>query len=233
MFARILRQNREIKEKFYNLISEKENNQKRIFLEKFDKNLFLKVLKPFANIWYTYELKSKKKKGDDGETDVSFFLWICLSRKAIIVNDVVLEVAKGEFIQIDHLIFHQKGIFVIETKNWNGALICDKDIWRLKVGNTWQEVSSPSKQNQRHVRLLLKWFENNLPERLYKKIKDYVFPVVVFPRANWIKVKNCSMPVFKGKLSLLLYIISQKNKVFEEQELTYIAAKVVSVKPFD
>jgi hypothetical protein len=31
MFARILRQNSEIKEKFYNLISEKENNQKKNF----------------------------------------------------------------------------------------------------------------------------------------------------------------------------------------------------------
>ncbi|RDI90840.1 nuclease-related domain family protein [Thermosipho africanus Ob7] len=31
MFAKIFRQNREIKEKFYNLISEKENNQKKNF----------------------------------------------------------------------------------------------------------------------------------------------------------------------------------------------------------
>lgn len=76
--------------------------------------------------------------------------------QVIVINDLVLEVEPDKFIQIDHFVLNTNGIFVLETKSWDGAFLGTKDKWRMKQGNKWVEVRSPTKQNERHVKLFKK-----------------------------------------------------------------------------
>ena len=67
--------------------------------------------------------KDKRVKGMAGEIFVGYFLKKLLDKDQYqIVNDVLIPDQYGGTTQIDHIVFSQYGIFVIETKNWGGKI---------------------------------------------------------------------------------------------------------------
>lgn len=59
-------------------------------------------------------------KGFFGEIFIRFLLRFLDKEKYIVVNDVLIPTLDGRTSQIDHVIISIYGIFVIETKNYNG-----------------------------------------------------------------------------------------------------------------
>lgn len=116
--------------------------------------------KPLAGIAFDLRHKSDCEKGDTGESKAILGFWTLLPREWILINDVILEPVPEEFIQVDHMLIGPPGIFFIETKAWEGAFQGYKDNWKRKQGNTWVRCDSPTKQNERHVRLFKKWLED-------------------------------------------------------------------------
>nr|WP_245522872.1 nuclease-related domain-containing protein [Thermoanaerobacter italicus] len=70
---------------------------------------------------------SEKEQGNSGENSVGWALHLWFPSNAVIVNDLVLEVEPDRFMQIDHLVLNTNGIFVLETKAWDGAFLGTKD----------------------------------------------------------------------------------------------------------
>ena len=119
---------------------------------------------------------SKKTRGDKGEALVIE----CLNNVKgphYLLNDVTFINKRSEMShQIDHILIHPYGVFVIETKNYFGKITIDRSegCWIKDTGKEKVIISNPIKQNKSHSIIV------------YKMIKGEctVIPVVVFVKNN-------------------------------------------------
>lgn len=98
----------------------------------------------------------KKIIGKIGELDVSHELNKLPGNKYSIVNNVMLYDENGKSHQIDHIVFSKFGIFVIETKNFEGLIkgnTYDKQ-WIQILGKTKNNFYNPVHQNYGHIKVL-------------------------------------------------------------------------------
>lgn len=103
----------------------------------------------FISIYY------KKIIGAAGEYWVNKEL-LKLNKDYKIINDVMIRTSDGRTHQIDHIVISKYGIFVIETKQYNGYIIgndYDKK-WTIKAGNKKYYVNNPVHQNYGHIQSL-------------------------------------------------------------------------------
>lgn len=101
--------------------------------------------------------KSSKYKGKVGETTVKKELKKIASRyNGYVINDVIVQDAEKKYSQIDHILFVPQGVFVIETKNYEGAIYGDSssNYWTqvLAGGRMKNKFYSPLMQNTTHVK---------------------------------------------------------------------------------
>ena len=98
----------------------------------------------------------KKIMGKIGEVDVSHELNKLPSNKYSIINNVMLYDEKGKSHQIDHIVFSKYGIFVIETKNFEGLIKGDtyNKQWVQILGKTKNNFYNPVHQNYGHIKVL-------------------------------------------------------------------------------
>ncbi|MGH2330690.1 nuclease-related domain-containing protein [Thermoanaerobacter mathranii] len=127
MFACFIEQDREIKDLFYKKVKEKEEKEKQKRLYKISECFLGWLLEPIADVAYTWRRIAEKEQGSSGENSAGWALHLWLPGNAVGINDLVLEVEPDEFIQIDHLVLNTNGIFVLETKSWDGAFLGTKD----------------------------------------------------------------------------------------------------------
>lgn len=79
-----------------------------------------------------------------------------LNKEYKIINDVMIRTLDGRTHQIDHLVISKYGIFVIETKQYNGYLIgndYDKK-WKFKTYRKTYYINNPVHQNYGHIQAL-------------------------------------------------------------------------------
>ncbi len=121
----------------------------------------------YSNIKRLLRTNSNTAKGLEGEAVVRMYL----KRYRYKFYNLVLPKA-----QIDHLLVNEKGIFVIETKNYQGI------IFSAKTDGDWTQVTktkttflNPLTQNEHHIKILKSYF--NEYEHLFKSL-------VIFTKAN-------------------------------------------------
>ena len=119
---------------------------------------------------------SKVSRGDKGEKMV-FTQLKKIKDYHKVINDAMYVSGKGEMShQIDHILIHAHGVFVIETKNYYGQIISNtgENYWLKIVKNERVKISNPLKQKTSHAIVI---------QKLLKK-KYEVIPVVVFVKNN-------------------------------------------------
>jgi hypothetical protein len=133
-----------------------------------------------------------------------------------VIHDVILPGVKGN---IDHIVLGINGVFVVETKNHKGLIMCDGDSWiQRKVGQHGTpylgKIGCPSKQVKRCAILL----RNLIQDRLGMNI--YVNGVVVFTNKDAIvRINNPTVIVLKPD-KLCEFIMTHKSETpLREQEL--------------
>ncbi len=99
--------------------------------------------------------RSKKFKGQLGEFVVSRLL-TQLGPGWEVLHDLTFVMDDGETTQIDHVVLSCKGIFVIETKNFEGSISgrAEDAKWTQMLGRNKFSFQNPMRQNFRHVRFL-------------------------------------------------------------------------------
>lgn len=125
-----------------------------------------------------------------------------------ILNNIMIEI-DGITHQIDHVIVSKYGIFVIETKQYNGYITgseYDKN-WCLKAGGKKIYINNPMHQNYGHIIALSK--KLNLPQ-------DKFIPLICIPSTAKVKVKS-QIPVARN-YNLVGIIKSYQDKIIEEPE---------------
>ena len=123
----------------------------------------------------------KKKyldKGKLGERSVSKRLKRLDNNKYKVINDVILKTSRGTS-QIDHLVVSNYGIFVIETKNYQGWIVGSEnaDNWQQIIYNKKNFFRNPIKQNYGHIKAI----EENL--KVNNKI-EYISIIVFMNRCD-------------------------------------------------
>jgi len=235
MPARIVKQNREIKELFREKIREKVERERKKMHGRIDEEVpswIRWAIRPLAEWRYNAVRARDEAKGEGGEDNAFLHFWLLLPNTWVLVNDAVLESEPGEFAQIDHMLIGPPGIFLVETKAWEGAFLGYKDMWKRKEGNSWMRCESPTKQNLRHKRLFTEWVKGlglDLPGDPGK----YVFPVVLFTRCRWLKVEECSMPVFRDGVELVGYLrrCAKEKTVLSPNQVEMVAKALGDARP--
>ncbi len=181
------------------------------------------AVKLLAGLAFDIQRSKDNDKGEGGELNVGIHLRLVLTKEWILMNDVVVEPEPEVFAQTDHIAIGPPGVFVIETKAWDGAFSGYKDRWKRKEGNKWVSCHSPTRQNLRHVKLIRKWLEQTGMFNLSFPPEEWIKPIVVFTRASWLKTTDCSMPVLDGALGLAFYLRKQKEVCLNAEQIEKIS----------
>ena len=163
---------------------------------------------------------SKQQKGNDGEFLVAKELTTFLDEsKYKVLNDILLQIDNDKTAQIDHIVVSTYGIFVIETKNWNGFSTGGKDSYcwcKRNSGNKITMMKNPIKQNERHIQALKQIFSDfniNIEKELF-------YSLIVFvqgQKPNIGDLNNCSVIPLND---LIEKIDSYNNKeILEESQI--------------
>ncbi|MEK6819744.1 MAG: nuclease-related domain-containing protein, partial [Nanoarchaeota archaeon] len=140
-----------------------------------------------------------------------------------LINDVSLPNGYGN---IDHVVLGSNGIFIVETKNFEGEIRCEGNIW-YQFKDTWKipeeyEIKSPSKQVKGNALKLKQYIESK--NIFSKSLKIWVEGIVVFTNDNVIlRCDNSTVPVLKVD-QLCNHIKHKESRIkFSSQELEKIA----------
>jgi hypothetical protein len=223
--ARIAEQDDNLRKEFLKRIQAKVQNKKDLMHKKADEELpsFLsKVLKPVLGVAFDYYRGIEKLKGNVGETNVSVKLRLGLPGDWVLMNDVIVEPAPDVFAQTDHILIGPPGLFVIETKAWQGAFTGFNDKWKRREGNKWVHCESPTAQNLRHVILIKKWIEKTGLVKVDRHHNEWIKAAVVFTQAQWLKTDGCCMPVFDGVLDLIVHLRKQNESILNPTQINNI-----------
>ena len=160
------------------------------------------------------EVYGPKIKGAEGEYTVAKLLRKLNKKKYKILNDVYIK-TNGRSTQIDHLVISVFGIFVIETKNYDGWIHGSEksEYWTQSFYKKKIKFRNPIKQNWAHVYVLKEVLSN------FQNVRFH--PVVVF--AGKAKLKNVysSIPVI-SKDELLKTIRRNKRSILSFDEVENI-----------
>lgn len=89
-----------------------------------------------------------------------------MTTDTLVLHDVLIDADDGMTTQIDLLLFGHRGIYVVEVKNYENAMIYGdgkKSKWYYYRGGKKYDICSPIKQNKKHIKYLkelLKEFGN-------------------------------------------------------------------------
>lgn len=159
-----------------------------------------------------------KIKGIIGEQAVATILLGLPLQHYKILNDVMLKTSHGTT-QIDHIVVSIYGIFVIETKNYQGWITGSEygDQWTKNMYGKKYSFRNPLKQNYAHVKALEE--KLNLPE-------DKFIPIVAFSGNSDIKVKTTKPVVYIGQLKCIIQ--GYTDVKFREEELGWLVDSILS-----
>lgn len=160
-----------------------------------------------------------KLKGAGGEWLVNRALKRGLDASAyFLFADVLLRTEDGGTTQVDHIVVSLYGIFVIETKNYDGWIFGSEHQrqWTQQIYSQRYPFQNPLHQNYKHLKTLATMLD--LDEAKF-------FSVVVFSKKCEFKTK---MPeqVVRGSKALLRFIRSKRERLFSRDEAVRLAIAI-------
>ncbi len=180
-------------------------------------------LAPLPAFYYYLRKYRIYSGGWAGEKQVTKLLSSKLSDDYILLNDLHLRGGGGD---IDHIILGPTGIFVLETKNWNGEITCYGDEWQ-RAGKPHFK-SSPSLQVKRNASKI-KHLIHSSPSLKLGGV--WVEGIVVFTNNHvTLHLNNPTVPIIKLP-QLPNHIASQRSAVaFTKTQLEEIGKEIVKQK---
>lgn len=173
---------------------------------------------PLIGMPFFYRLHRGYKQGFEGEKQVSKVLSSTLSNDYFLINDVQLVADKRS--NIDHIVLGPTGIFVLETKNHSGKIICYEDSW-TGIG---QNPFTQARVNALRVYEVIKAsgiFVSKLP---------WIQAVVVFPNKKAkLDIRKAPSNVKVLKTDELTNYITQETRSLSTQEIELMSKEILNV----
>lgn len=175
-------------------------------------------------LFSSYPFKKSKtwQKGAEGEEKIIEELEE-LGNEYEVFHDLVLP---GKSQNIDHVVVGENGVFVLETKNLDGKIICDNDSWnRIKTGRkgtTYRgRIGSPSKQVKGNAVRLKNFLKEELPE-IFEDKNIFFQGIVVFTDPNAeLQISNPKVLITRTN-NLIETIEKEMQKVLSSKEIEKI-----------
>jgi preprotein translocase subunit SecG len=167
--------------------------------------------------------------GAEGEETVATHLSL-LGYPYRVIHDVVLPGMTGN---IDHIVLGPNGVFVIETKNNNGFISCNGDLWtQRKVGQRGTpylgRIGCPSKQAKRYAIFLRSFIQDKLDRIIYVNCA-----VVFTNRRATLRVYNPTVPVLRPNELCRLIKLHQSDTILDEKELQKLEKAIRSYSRYN
>lgn len=147
-------------------------------------------------------------------------------RKYILIKNLFIP-SHGGVTEIDSLLLHQSGIYVLESKNISGEITgaLEDERWHQRMNaRTEHTFHNPIQQNQGHIRALQHFLKENYARRELNVDEAPIYSVIVFSDrcvlkhipgkgGNWL---ICHMFQLAEKLGTLL---GARKNFFDEKQL--------------
>lgn len=160
-------------------------------------------------------------KGLAGEQLVSNMLKT-LGQDNYLINDIMLHRPFGN---IDHILISPHGIFVIETKNWGGYVLCDGDEWKRHFEGNFKSIDYPLESLSIRVKGNAAKLSQLIKSKLYRDSMDvWVEGIIIFVNPDIkLSITNSAVSVLKVE-NMCKYIQHQKPETnFSSRDLQSIA----------
>jgi restriction system protein len=151
-----------------------------------------------------------------GEALVANAITANFTRPYVLLNNVTLPTESGTT-QIDHVLVADTGIFVIETKHYQGWIFggANQNEWTQVIFKKKSRFQNPVRQNYGHPKTLQSLFI--LPE-------DNFIPVVVF--TGDAEFKTEVGPSVLKLDSLIPFLTRERPVLFDERKMAYIVGRI-------
>jgi hypothetical protein len=187
-------------------------------------------LSPFAGFMFDIDQMTSSIKGDIGERHVLNAAVRRLPHSWLVAQDAIIESQPERFAQIDHVFIGPPGIFLIETKAWQGSYLVHGSEWRRRDRYRWVACSSPTRQSAYHTTMWLAWMQQYVSVALFQKLVHHVHPVITLTHVDWIRATCTPVPIVVGAERLMNYLLSQTQEVLQESEIEEIA-RLIAMYP--
>ena len=136
-------------------------------------------------LYYWVSANFASLKGSLGEKQVSKLLQSLDPDRFVLLNDLYIPRKNGTTTQIDHVLISDKGLFVIETKNYNGWIFGSQNskYWTQVIYKRKEKFYNPIWQNSGHIKELRHFLGdsyNGLP----------MYSIIVFGKQATLKFKE-------------------------------------------
>ncbi len=183
------------------------------------------LIEIFKSIWYILalvlaasilKLFMPKIKGYFGEKSVAFFLSKLDPAKYTAINNIMLQVG-SRTTQIDHVVVSNYGIFVIETKNYQGWILGNEfdDYWTQVIYKRKEKLHNPIKQNYGHIQAL-KEILSDYTDVSYISIVAFTTKADLKVKANSDVIYTVNLPKTIRKYSNNTISDSVKEEIYEK-----------------
>ncbi len=181
------------------------------------------LLAPLAAFYFYLRKYHIYRGGWQGEKQVINLLTHTLSDDYFLLNDLYLKDGGGD---IDHIVLGPNGVFVLETKNWNGNISCNSDEWHRPGKRNFS--GSPSRQVKRNAAKIQQIIDGNPNLR---SLGIWVEGIVVLTNKHaTLKVNNPTVTILKLP-QLPNYLTTYRNsKNFSSEQLEAIGKEIVKQK---
>ncbi len=163
-------------------------------------------------------------KGKRGEKHVSVLLSLLPKSKYKIINNLLLQ-SGGHSTQIDHVVVSIYGLFVIETKYYQGWIYGgeNSEFWTQNIYGHKYELRNPLRQNQGHIKAIQRLLGNDgtIP----------IHSIVAFSRQSTIKVDSSLPVIYWGQI--VPYIRRFKESKLSEDNVNAIYHTLITANVTD
>jgi hypothetical protein len=188
-----------------------------IDLGRYDTARAVAMIFPLIGGFGFYRLYRNYQQGFEGEKQVTKVLSSTLSDDYFLINDVQL--AAGKRSNIDHIVLGPTGIFVLETKNHSGKIVCYADSW-TGIG---QNPFTQARVNASRVSRVIKASE------IFKSKPPWIQAVVVFANKK-VELDRRKAPskVEVLKIDELTNYITQETQWLSAQEIESTSKEILN-----
>ena len=176
--------------------------------------MFLSIL--FSNLGLVLLAKILPSKGKAGERRVAKILSKLPEEEYKVINNLLFS-QNGRTTQIDHVVVSKYGIFVIETKFYNGWIYGgdNSEYWTQNIYGKKYQLWNPIHQNQGHIRALKKL--------LNKNSSNLFISIVAFSQQATLKIKGNGLVIYWNQLNNVIYSFHQEILSSEQVQKVYLA----------
>ena len=160
-------------------------------------------------------------KGYIGEKRVHKRL-LSLGGNVHVFHDVYIEIEEGHITQIDHIVVSNKGIFIIETKNYTGWIFGNEKQrnWTQIIYKNRASFYNPILQNRTHIKAVKKSLN----------VENGIYSIIVFSNAATFKFKELFLTAQVIKLAQLREtILKYQLPIFTSDEVEFLVLQLANI----